>query len=186
MSFLIIERFPKESIISLLESLLRFMFDVYVSTDGRYPKLEWLKKGQKPDPREPNCFNKFVFYYKPFLEWRLKREIDEIFIARVNDVGEIIGVIGINSDLRNKYVPWVPREFMKRSDVGFIELFAVHPNYRGRGIGSRLFDIALNRLRELGKRPLLTTFPDLEALEFYKRKGGRIVKRMDKYVIIEF
>jgi len=163
------------------------MFSVYISTNGGYPKLEWLQPEQKPDPKEPNAFGKFAFYYKPFLEWRLKKEIDELFIVRDdNDSGEIIGVIGINSNLKNKYVPWVPKEFMKRSDVGFIELFAVHPNHRGKGIGSRLFDMAINRLKELGKRPLLTTFLDLEALEFYKTKGGRIIKRTNKYVIIEF
>ncbi len=184
-----IETVPKSRALGIVSSLISLMYDVYRSTEGRYPKLEWLLRNQKPDPHDPNSFEIFSFYYKPFLKWRLRREIDELFIVRDKDKampGRIIGVIGINYDLRGKYVPWIPREFMNRDDVGFIELFAVHPDYRGKGIGSKLFDIAIKRLRELGKRPLITTFPDLEALEFYRKRGGRVIKRMGHYVIVEF
>jgi len=62
----------------------------------------------------------------------------------------------------------------------------VDPSYQGKGIGSLLFDRAISRLKELCKKPLLVTFPDLEALKFYKKKGGKVVKQLDKYVVIQF
>ncbi len=183
---LIIEKISSPESLHVKNQLIKLMFRVYLSTKGNYPKLEWLRNNQKPRIDQPDAFKKFRFYYEPFLKWRLKKEIDELFIIRDEESKEIIGVIGINYNLKEKYVPWIPKEYMNRDDIGFIELLAVDPKHQGKGIGSKLFDIAINRLKELGKKPLLTTFPDLKALQFYKNKGGVIIRKMNKYVTIQF
>jgi len=167
-----------------MNEIIKLMFRVYVATNAGYPKLEWLPKEVKPKVDEKDSFKKFKFYYEPFLGWRLQQELDEVYVVEDND--RIIGIIGLNYRVPDKYVPWVPREYLNRHDVGFIELFAVDPSYQGKGIGSLLFDRAISRLKELCKKPLLVTFPDLEALKFYKKKGGKVVKQLDKYVVIQF
>lgn len=48
----------------------------------------------------------------------------------------------------------------------------VLPDYAGRGLGSRLLDLALRWLQENGvSRVWLTTGPDTKAAGFYKRRG---------------
>jgi len=173
-----------EARLNLFEDLLKFMAEIYLSTNGKYPAMEWLPPEKKPNPHAENFFDDFAKKYGPFLKWRLTRELDEIILAFIDN--EIVGVIALNYDLRGKKVPWIPKEFSKRNDIGFIELFAVNPGYRGIGIGSFLFRKAIERLRELGKKPCVVTFPNLEAVKFYEKMGGKIIKRYDVFVMYCF
>jgi len=181
---MIIKRIEKSERLKIIDKILDLMYRIYISTNEAYPKLEWIPKEKKPKVSEENSFEKFKFYYEPFLKWRLTKELDEVFIAFENE--EIIGIIALNSNVREKYVPWVPKEYRNRDDIGFIELLAVDPKYQGRGLGSTLLDMAIRDLKRKGKKPLLTTFPDLKAVKFYKKKGGKILSRLDKYLIFEF
>lgn len=63
---------------------------------------------------------------------------------------------------------------------GSVELakLAVHPDYRGRGIGKKLVDRAILWAREMGARRItLTTNDALQtAIEIYKRAGFRMIE----------
>jgi len=168
----------------LYDRLLHFMAEIYVSTAGKYPAMEWLPPWEKPDPNAPNFFEEFSKKYGSFLKWRLTQELDEVYLAFIDD--ELVGVVGLNYDLEGKTIPWIPEELTKRKDVGFIELFAVHPKHRGKGIGTTLFKMAINRLKELGKKPFVVTFPDLNAVKFYEKMGGKIIMKFDKFLIYIF
>jgi len=174
----------KEDIIGLYNDLLRFMSEIYISTNGKYPAMEWLSPEEKPKPEKSNFYQDFFEKYGWFLKWRLMHELDEIFLAISSD--ELIGVVGLNYNLRGKEIPWIPKEFMMRDDVGFIELFAVRPEYRGKGIGTLLFKEAIKRLNELNKRPCVVTFPNLEAVKFYEKMGGRLIEKYDIFVMYCF
>ena len=173
----------RSDILSYYRQLLILLSEVYRSTDGRYPAMEWLDPKEKPNPRSPNLLEEFEDKYGEFLLWRLKEEIDELFLFLLED--KVIGVVGLNYKLSNKNIPWIPREFM-REKYGFIELFVVHPNHQGRGIGKTLFNTAISRLKQLGKKPCVVTFPELEATKFYERLGGRIMKKYDVFVLYCF
>lgn len=174
----------KGEIVSLYDLLLKFMARIYMSTNGKYPALEWLKPKEKPDAKKKNFLKDFKNKYGPFLRWRLTEELDEIYLAFDKD--RLIGVIALNHKLEGKKIPWVPKEYMKRNDVGFIELFAVDPEYRGQGIGRLLFLKALKRLEELGKRPCVVTFTNLEAVAFYEKMGGKKEKEYGEYILYCF
>jgi len=179
-----VEEYKKDELPKLLNTVLKLLADVYVDTRGGYPRMEWLKPEEKPKIGDPNFFEQFKEKYGTFLRWRLTHELDELYILKCD--GDIIGCIALNYDLRGKNISWIPEDYLKRYDVGFIELFVVSPKERGKGFGKKLFSLAINRLRELNKRPMVVTFPDLEAMNFYKSMGGKVVKKYDVFVLIEF
>jgi GNAT superfamily N-acetyltransferase len=58
-----------------------------------------------------------------------------------------------------------------KADGSILALFVL-PQYEGRGIGSRLLDLALQRLWDNGaERAWLTTAPGSSAARFYERRG---------------
>ena len=173
----------KDKIISLYNILLGFMARIYVSTGGKYPAMEWLSPEEKPKIGDENFLKDFEEKYGPFLKWRLSAELDEVFLATQDN--KLVGIIALNHRVVGKDIPWIPKNYA-RDDVGFIELFAVDPEYRGRGIGKKLFQEAINRLKELGKKPCVVTFPNLEAVKFYESMGGKKEKEYDVFVLYCF
>ncbi len=167
--------------------LLNLLVEVYKGTNGKYPAMEWLKPEEKPKPHSDNLPNEFEEKYGPFLRWRLTEELDEVYIAWMrNNKKEIIGSIALNYDSSGKKIPWIPKEFKKREDIGFIELFTVNPRYQGKGIGKMLFEHAINRLKIMNKTPCVVTFPNLEAVNFYEKFGGKLLKKYDPFVLYCF
>ena len=164
--------------LSLKDELLHFVFRVYQGTNGAYPALEWVEKKPSIDD-----FEGFREVYEPFLEFRLGKEFDELYILR-DEEGRITGTVALVYNLEGKNVWWVPDE-IKDGKTGLIEFFMVDPTYRGKGYGSRLLEFATQRLKELGREAYVITFPELEAYSYYIRKG--FVKVMDyrEFVVLK-
>lgn len=70
-----------------------------------------------------------------------------------------------------------------RGFEGHIISIAVHPNYRGIGIGEKLLRENIKKLRDLGaKRIVLEVKVDnIQALRLYQKLGFRIVKTLKNY-----
>ncbi len=153
----------------LKDKLLEFVFRVYKGTNGAYPALEWVEKKPSPDD-----FKGFKKVYEPFLEFRLGKEFDELYILKEGE--KIVGTVALVYNLKGKNVWWVPDD-IKSEKTGLIEFFMVDPEYKGKGYGSKLLEFAVERLKELGKDVYIITFPHLEAYSYYLRKG--FVKVMD-------
>ncbi|MBO8173713.1 MAG: GNAT family N-acetyltransferase [Thermococcus sp.] len=166
-----------ENPLSLKDELLSFVFRVYQGTNGDYPALEWVEN--KPSPED---FEGFKRVYESFLEFRLGKEFDELYILKEN--GKIIGVIALVYTFDGKDMWWVPEE-IKNEKIGLIEFFMVDPSYRGKGYGSKLLEFAVKRLKELGKEPYLITFKHLEAYQYYMKKGFREVMEYKEFVVLK-
>ncbi len=172
-----IERVEKPG--SLKDELVGFVFGVYQSTSGAYPALEWVKN--KPSPSD---FDGFKRIYEPFLEFRLEREFDELHVLR-DDEGKIAGTVALVYNLTGKDVWWVP-ETIKNEKTGLIEFFMVHPEYRGKGYGSKLLSFAIERLKGLGKGAYVVTFPEFEAYSYYLKKGFVRVMEYGEFVVLKY
>ncbi|ASJ12715.1 GNAT family N-acetyltransferase [Thermococcus thioreducens] len=164
--------------LSLKDELVRFVFRVYQGTNGAYPALEWVENKPSTDD-----FEGFREVYEPFLEFRLGKEFDELYVLR-DDEGKIAGTVALVYNLEGKDVWWVPDE-IKDGRTGLVEFFMVDPAYKGRGYGSRLLEFAIQRLRELGKVPYVITFPELEAYSYYIRKGFTKVMDYKEFVVLK-
>ncbi len=162
--------------LSLKGELLRFVFEVYRSTGGAYPALEWVD--EKPSPDD---FEGFRRVYGPFLEFRLGKEFDELYLLRGD--GEIAGTVALVYELEGRDVWWVPEE-IKNEKTGLIEFFMVRPFYRGGGYGSKLLDFAVERLLSLGKTPHVVTFPHLDAYGYYLKRGFEKVMDYGGFVVL--
>lgn len=70
-----------------------------------------------------------------------------------------------------------------RGSEGHVISIAVHPNYRGIGIGKRLLIENIKRLKDLGaKRVILEVKIDnFQALKLYQKLGFKIVKTLKNY-----
>ncbi len=70
-----------------------------------------------------------------------------------------------------------------RGSEGHIISIAVHPNYRGIGIGEKLLMKSIKRLKDLGaKRVILEVKVDnIRALKLYQKLGFKIVKTLKNY-----
>jgi len=72
-------RTPRGSLLRFHAPLLRFMQTVYECTGGGYPRLEWITMPIKPT--EPRFTRWFAKHYGGFLRWRLRVELDELWLA---------------------------------------------------------------------------------------------------------
>ncbi|NJF24170.1 GNAT family N-acetyltransferase [Thermococcus sp. Bubb.Bath] len=168
-----------EEPLSLKDELVKFVFRVYQSTGGAYPALEWVENKPSPDD-----FEGFKKVYEPFLEFRLGKEFDELYVLRNND-GKIAGTVALVYNLEGKDVWWVPEE-INNGKTGLIEFFMVHPEYKRKGYGSKLLDFAIERLKELGKEAYVITFPELEAYSYYLRKSFVKVMDYEEFVVLKY
>jgi ribosomal protein S18 acetylase RimI-like enzyme len=64
-------------------------------------------------------------------------------------------------------------EFGSLEPVAVLEAIAVHPHYRGQGVGTALIEQLATNLRALGLNRLRTAvdWPDLELLAFFHERG---------------
>ncbi|AEH24562.1 GNAT family N-acetyltransferase [Pyrococcus yayanosii CH1] len=167
-----------ENPIELKDELVRFVFRVYQGTNGAYPALEWVEN--KPSTHD---FEGFRRVYEPFLEFRLTKEFDELYVLKEGE--RIVGTVALVYNLEGKDVWWVPGE-IKGERTGLIEFFMVDPAHKGKGYGSKLLEFAINRLRNLGKEPYVITFPNLEAYGYYLRKGFEKVMDYKEFVVLKY
>jgi len=173
-----IERLEKPT--DHLTDLLEFVFKIYRSTGGRYPALEWVER--KPHPGDLHAFTDV---YLPFLRFRIEEEFDELYVLK-DDRGRIKGTVALVYNLtEGKNIWWVPED-LKRDDVGLVEFFMVDPEYRGKGYGGKLLNMAIDRLRAMGKEVYVITFPHLEAYGYYLRRGFVKIMEYDGFVILRF
>lgn len=161
-----------------VEDILSFVFRVYAGTGGKYPALEWAER--KPAPDDPVGFKET---YRPFLELRLREEFDEVFVMREGD--RVISTVAVVFNVKGKGVWWVP-PWLEREEVGLVEFLMVDPSLRGKGYGSVLLRLALERLLSKGKSPHLITFPTLEAYRYYLRRGFVKVGDYGPFVVMRW
>ncbi|MFA4718631.1 GNAT family N-acetyltransferase [Pyrococcus kukulkanii] len=166
-----------ENPLGLKDELVKFVFGIYRSTKGKYPALEWVE--EKPSIDDFEGFKKI---YEPFLEFRLTREFDELYVAQDN---EIVGTVALVYNLPKEGVWWVPQEIIGPR-TGLIEFLMVDERYRGKGLGSKLLEFAIKRLESLGKEAYVVTFPNLDAYNYYKRKGFEEVMKFKEFVVLRF
>ncbi|MFA4701358.1 GNAT family N-acetyltransferase [Pyrococcus kukulkanii] len=166
-----------ENPLGLKDELVKFVFGIYRSTKGKYPALEWVE--EKPSIDDFEGFKKI---YEPFLEFRLTREFDELYVAEDN---EIVGTVALVYNLPKEGVWWVPQEIIGPR-TGLIEFLMVDERYRGKGLGSKLLEFAIKRLESLGKDAYVVTFPNLDAYNYYKRKGFEEVMKFKEFVVLRF
>lgn len=69
----------------------------------------------------------------------------------------------------------VSLELRSGDEVGEISQFAVAPRFKGRGLGSRLLELAEERLRTLGAAEVRLSTPDCipHLVRFYRHRGYR-------------
>ena len=170
-------------LLARFEEIYALLMDVYMATGGKYPALEWLY--EKPIPGEIGWKEGFRRTYRPFLKRRLENELDEIFTVEDR---KIIGVIGLNYDIKEKDVF---EEYSRLfGEIGikpdensaFLEILAVHPSRWKEGIGRVLLLTAMKRIESLNKRGYGITFPDLyPAISLYDSVGGRVLGKVEKF-----
>lgn len=93
----------------------------------------------------------------------LREETDEYYV--VESEGKIIGSGGIN---------------FFGSEAARISWDLLHPDYHGFGIGSRLLQYRLSRLKSLGVRKIVVRTSQL-AYEFYAKNGFTLVEVVKDY-----
>ena len=163
--------------LELKDELVKFVFRVYQGTNGAYPALEWVENKPSIDD-----FEGFKRVYEPFLEFRLGKEFDELYLGTEEE--KVIGTIALVYNLEGKEAWWVPEE-IKSEKTGLIEFFMVDPAYKGKGYGSQLLEFAVERLRELKKKPYIITFPNLEAYSYYLKKGFKKIMDYKEFVVLK-
>lgn len=70
-----------------------------------------------------------------------------------------------------------------RGSEGHVISIAVHPNYRGIGIGKRLLIENIKRLKDLGAKKIIleVKIDNFQALRLYQKLGFKIVKTLKNY-----
>ena len=98
--------------------------------------------------------------------------------------GEIIGMLSafrmiVDPDEEETDPVLMPYAQLEVDQSFYICGIALYPEYRGRGLGSRLLDLAMQRGRELGctQLSLIVFEQNADALRLYERLGYREVDR---------
>lgn len=107
----------------------------------------------------------------PFMSYELMdREEFEPLFAEMIDSGELY-VYELEGRIAASYK--VTRRAHRMSHIAYLGGFAVHPEFRGRGIGSRVLNDLEARLRQDGAKrfELLVVSDNPKAIEFYLKHG---------------
>ncbi len=116
----------------------------------------------------------YLSFKNPYSDYYLKRLLngnlaDLSFIAELNNqpVGYVIA----------------RREFKENEIIGHVIAIAVHPDFRGRGIGKRLMETVLQEFKKLGVKKvyLEVRVNNLPALRLYEKLGFKIVEYIPSY-----
>ncbi|TAK94830.1 MAG: GNAT family N-acetyltransferase [Verrucomicrobia bacterium] len=101
---------------------------------------------------------------------RLTDPSREVHVATVS--GQIVGVLIL---------------FLDGTFKGYIQLLAVHPDWRSRGIGTRIIQFAEERIFRISPNVFLCVSSfNLEAQKFYERLGYRRVGELPDFVVNGF
>jgi len=158
-----------------LEELVAFVYRIYRSTEGAYPLLEWVEEKPAVDNRAA-----FEGVYLPFLEMRMQKEFDKLYVWRESD---IIATVALVYDFKSKNIEWFPSSLMNDS-TALIEFLMVAPEYQGKGYGKGALEYAIKKLRAMGKRAYVVTSKHLGAYDFYRKHGFSDVRRYREFIIM--
>ena len=157
-----------------MSELLHFVFEIYRSTNGAYPRMEWLSEKPRTDD-----FYSFARAYGEFLNFRLKGEFDELYLLLAPNIA---GTFALVYRFEGKNIPWFPEDI--KNNCVFLEFFMVHPSHQGKGFGHRMLSLAMRKARELGKDLCVVTFEDLPAYTYYLKRGFRPIRKDGTFVTL--
>ncbi len=168
-----------ENPVEAYAEIISLMRDVYEKTGGGYPALEWSPK--KPEMGRTGWKDDFNGIYGPFLEKRLKNDIDVMLFLRDEDI--LLGIIGMSRGT-NVFEEYAHIFEAAHAEMGrepaFIEMLAVRPEHWGHGYGGLLLGRALGILHSEGFEVFAVSFPNLEAaIRLYLSMGARILGKAE-------
>ncbi len=178
------KRIEGKSVENMEDGILNLMREIYEESGGAYPALEWTKK--KPVPGEDGWVAAFEGIYRPFLRYRLKEDVDMLLAETDADDENLAGVIGLKYTRKGSF-PGYERLFQHAGlempeNAAFLEMLAVHPAVRRKGIGRKLLSEAIHILNGMGKTAYGVSFPWLKpALGLYSSAGARIAGEVHGY-----
>ena len=91
----------------------------------------------------------------------IKKEYEKFFVVEEN--GEIIGTLGI----KNEGDARISRMYVKKEK-------------RGKGIGKKLMEKAIKYCKKKFQRIFLTTYPQMNSKDFYRKIGFKEYKRDER------
>ena len=168
-------------IVELEERVFNLMKDVYAHSGGEYPALEWVEN--KPIPGERGWESEFESIYRLFLRYRLEEDVDILLAEGDEELKGIIGIKHTHTGSFEGYRRLFSYAGMELPDnAAFIEMLAVSPKHRRKGLGKMLLKEALRITREMGKRTYGVSFRGLQpALSIYESVGARIIAEVKGY-----
>ena len=114
---------------------------------------------------------RFVASWQDAATTRERCEAGETWVAEAR--GRIVGTVTFHDAAATDGSPW-----LDRPDVASFGQWAIDPDWQGRGIGGRLFDVVERRARETGASHLAldTSEHAAELIATYERRGFRFVE----------
>lgn len=88
--------------------------------------------------------------------------------------GQLVGMIVLNEREEAEFPPT-----FQRADVAHFSLFAVAPEFQGRGVGAGLLGAVERRAHELGFQHIALSMaePDMDLLQYYLKRGFELAER---------
>lgn len=75
--------------------------------------------------------------------------------------------------------------FIENDDYYEVGLIAVHPDYRNKGVASKIINDYVERAKENKKRIIIKTYKDNPAQRLYMRCGFNIYKKDDTHIYLD-
>lgn len=95
----------------------------------------------------------------------LAHEIEHYYVVSYN--GAVVGCGGFN--------------FSKDKSVGIISWDILHPDYQGKGLGSKLLNFRVARLRELAHIQAISVRTSQLVYRFYEKLGFKLLEVVKDY-----
>lgn len=94
------------------------------------------------------------------------------------DRGQLVGAIRISVHASSESMPFPEplRISPTESPIGFISRLSVHPDWRRRGVGYKLIDYSLVRLRELQVKGILAYTPVMHVSRYMESHGFTVYR----------